>query len=605
MLDDCGGIGLSKGFSTEFIEKLKSNNDIVTTASRYINLQRKGKNWWACCPFHNERTPSFAINEYEQFFHCFSCGASGDVIMFVEKIESLDFYDACRKLCEYAHMEMPEFTDDEALLNNKKKRDRLYKLLQETALYYYNNLKTDLAKPALSYMSKRKLDLDTIKSFGLGYSLGWNEVIDYLSKKGYTIEEMMSAGVVEKNDKGNHFDAYAKRLIFPIFNVYGNVVGFSARLLEAKPDFAKYKNTSQTMVFDKSRCIYGINQIKALKKTGDIKEIIIVEGQMDVISLYKSGVKNAVACMGTALTPNHARDLKRFTDKIVLCFDGDGAGIKATLRSIDILVEAGLNVYVVTIPNKQDPDEYINEYGKDKFDSFISSAKYWVEFLINYEASIVDLSKREEKNKFVVNALRIIKKLETDSERDIYIKLVKDISHIAVDSLKRDLNNTKVEKNDKPTEPNIDKIESTSIVTRENAYIKATKFVLAALLYKKPYAVLNDSIYSNLIDNDYKRLYEYIVDVYNKNEKPIVSHLFDMFDDAENNATIMGIVNYIFNELGDNEKYYLDCVKILVKNGLTIRQESLMEQLHKTTDTDERRNILKEIQLITSELKRK
>ena len=199
-----GVFDLSKGFSTEFIEKLKSNNDIVTTASKYINLQRKGKNWWACCPFHNEKTPSFAINEYEQFFHCFSCGASGDVIMFVEKIESLDFYDACKKLCEYAHMEMPEFTDDEVLLNNKKKRDRMFKLLQDTALYYYNNLKTDLAKPALTYMSKRKLDIDTIKSFGLGYSLGWNEVIDYLSKKGYTIEEMMAAGVVEKNDKGNY-----------------------------------------------------------------------------------------------------------------------------------------------------------------------------------------------------------------------------------------------------------------------------------------------------------------------------------------------------------------------------------------------------------------
>ena len=400
-------------------------------------------------------------------------------------------------------------------------------------------------------------------------------------------------------------DAYDKRLIFPIFNVYGNVVGFSARVLEAKPEFAKYKNTSQTMVFDKSRCIYGINQIKALKKTGEIKEIIIVEGQMDVISLYKSGVKNSVACMGTALTPNHARDLKRFTDKIILCFDGDGAGIKATLRSIDILVDAGLNVFVVTIPNKQDPDEYINNNGKESFDLLINGAKYWVEFLINYEASIVDLSKREEKNKFVINALKIIKKLSTDSERDIYLKLVKDISHISIDSLKRDLSNAKLDKKETNQEPNIDKLESVNVVTKENAYVKATRFVLAALLYKKPYAVLNESIYQNLLDNDYKRVYEYIVEVYNKNEKPIVSHLFDMFENAENNVAIMGLVNYIFNDLGDNEKYYLDCVKVLTKSGLEIRKEKLMEDLNKTKDMDEKRNILREIQLIMTELNRK
>ena len=327
---------MNKGFSQDFIEKLKQNNDIVSTASKYINLTRKGKTWWACCPFHFEKTPSFAINEIEQYYHCFGCGASGDVISFVSKYESLDFYDACKKLAEYANMELPAYQNDENLIKIKKKRDRIFSLLVDAAKFYYNNLKKPEATPALEYLASRKLDMSIIKEYGIGYSTGWNEVVGYLRGLGYTDEELLDSGVCDKHD-GKLIDAYAKRIIFPIFNLMGNVVGFSGRVI-GKADFAKYKNTAQTLVFDKSSLIYGINQIKKAKKIGNLSEIVIVEGQMDVISLFKSGVSNAVACMGTALTANHAKNLKKFADKVILCFDGDSAGKKATLRSIEILV---------------------------------------------------------------------------------------------------------------------------------------------------------------------------------------------------------------------------------------------------------------------------
>ena len=592
---------MSKGFSQEWLDKLKSNNDIITTASKYINLTKKGKTWWACCPFHFEKTASFAINEYEQYYHCFGCGASGDVIKFVEKFEALDFYDACKKLAEYAGMELPEYQLDENLVKTKKKRERIYQVLVDTAKFYYSNLKGNNARPALEYLAKRKLDTATIKEFGIGYSTGWNELVTYLKGLGYSEEEMLDAGVVEKKDGGKLYDCFGKRLCFPIFNIYGNVVGFSARVLE-KTDFAKYKNTAQTLVFDKSRCIYGITQLKKLKTAEKINEVVIVEGQMDVISLYKSGVKNAVACMGTALTINHAKDLKRFADKIVLCFDGDNAGKKATLRSIDILVNAGLNVYVVTIPNGHDPDEFVNMFGKSEWDKLIASALYWVEFLIKDLAKTYNLEKVDEKNKFINDALSIIKKLQTQSEQELYLKMVQELTNVVMSVLKGDLNNLddKVEIKD-----NLETKEKLDNFKKENAYVKAVKFVVSALLFKKNYAALNDDIRQGIMNPDYVKIYDYVKDETTAGRTPIVSKIFDMFDDIENNFDIKDIVDYVFLPSEDNENYYKDCVDVILKTGLVSIKEKLLSDLSKVTDADERKAIIQKIQEIMLKEKKK
>lgn len=590
---------MNKGFSAEWLDKLKSNNDIVTVASKFINLSKKGKTWWACCPFHFEKTPSFAINEVEQYYHCFGCGASGDVISFVEKFESLDFYDACKKLAEFAGMKLPVYESDENLVKTKKKRERCYQVLIDTARFYYNNLKSSEAKPALEYLAKRQLDMTTVKEFGIGYSTGWNELVSYLKSKGYTEEEVLDAGVIEKKD-GKLFDALGKRLCFPIFNIYGNVVGFSARVL-GKTDFAKYKNTAQTLVFDKSKCIYGINQLKKLKNTEKINEIVIVEGQMDVISLYKSGIKNAVACMGTALTINHAKDLKRFADKIILCFDGDNAGKKATLRSIEILVNAGLNVYVISIPNGKDPDEYVNLYGAAEWQKLMSSALYWTEFLIRDYASTYNLEKTEEKNLFIRDSLNIIRRLPTQSEQELYLKMVQDLSGVTMSVLKGDLDNIPEnnEVNNKVAE-----ISNKKINLKENAYVKAVKFVISALLHKKEYATLNADIRANLMNSDYVKIYDYIDNEMQNQRVPIVSKLFDMFD-VENSGDIYDIVNFDFVPSEDNEKYYEDCVKIIIKSGLNMEKDRLLQELSKSKDPAERKAIMQRINEIILKEKKK
>lgn len=583
---------MNKGFPSDWLEKLRQSNDIVSTISKYTTLTRRGKTWWACCPFHFEKTPSFAVNEIEQYFHCFGCGASGDVIKFVEKYESLDFYDACKKLAEYSNMELPSYQSDENFIKIKKKRERIYNALVDVARYYYSNLKLPESKIALEYLAKRRLDMNVVKEFGLGYSVGWTESITYLKDKGYTDEELLDAGIAEKRNDRTLYDVYAKRLIFPIFNLYGNVVGFSGRVLE-KTDFAKYKNTSQTLVFDKSKCIYGINQLKKLKTTEPIKEIVIVEGQMDVISLYKAGIKNAVACMGTALTINHAKDLKKFSDKVVLCFDGDSAGKKATLRSIEILVNAGLNVYVVAIPNGRDPDEFVNAFGVNEWNKLISSALYWVEFLIKDFASIYNLDKAEEKNKFINDSLNVIKTLPTQSEQEIYLKMVQDISNVTMSVLKGDLNNNSHE----IKQEDIVIKDDNQINLKENAYVKAVKFVISALLHKKEYSSLNAELKENILNPDYVKVYEYIENEYKDNRIPIISKLFDMFD-VEGSKDIYDIVNYVFNPGDDNEKYYNDCLKIIIKSGLSIQKDNLLKELSKTKDNDERKKIMYEIQKI-------
>ena len=576
----------------EFKQKVKDANDIVSVVSKYQTLNKKGKTWWSNCPFHYEKTPSFAVNEVEQYYHCFGCGVSGDIFKFVQHMEGCDFYDALKILAENAGIAVPDFGGDGKDAERKKEREQIYAVLREAALHYVKNLALPEAKPAVEYISKRRLNNEVVRAFGLGYSLGWNEVVDHLRKKGYSFDIMQKAGIVEKNQYGKFYDVYAKRLIFPIINSNDNVVGFSARVLDPKNN-PKYRNTGETPVFQKNECVYGINLIKKLRRTEELKEIVIVEGQMDVISVHKSGIKNAVACMGTALTPNHAKQLKKYCNKVVVCFDGDGAGKKATLRSLDILVSAGLDVYVASMPPGIDPDEYVLANGVESYKELIAEAKYWVEYLIREYASKYNLKRAEERNLFVISALNVIKKLQSNTEQNVYLELVKTLSNISMDVLRRDLeniDNVKVEETEQ-------KEKEENVVTKENAYVKAVKFVMGALLHKKEYALLNDDVKENLLDSDIQKLYDYINGCKLEGKTPIVSHVFDMFN-VENNPVINDIVNFSFAETIDNEGYYNDCVKLLIRSGLEIKQKEIANKIALESDIDKRKELSKQLSQI-------
>ena len=313
----------SKGFSVEWLQELKRKNDLVSIASNYLRLEQKGRRFWACCPFHNEKTPSFSINAEDGIYYCFGCKESGDVIKFVEKMENIEFYDAVKFLADKAGMQVPDLKPTEEVTKRQKFKERLLSALDYAYKHYQENLYNKDAVVAQNYIKMRKFTRRELEDFKIGYSKDWTDIVTYLHGKGFTDNELVSAGICGQKN-GRAFDVLANRLVFPIFNAFNECIGFSARALE-KTDFAKYKNTAETLVFQKGKIVFGINLLKKYKQQHGLDNIILVEGQMDVIAMHKGGFKQTVACMGTALTKDHVSELKRYSNNIVLCFDNDGA----------------------------------------------------------------------------------------------------------------------------------------------------------------------------------------------------------------------------------------------------------------------------------------
>ena len=392
-----------------FLRELKQKNDIVEVIGNYVALDRKGGNYWACCPFHHERTPSFAVNEGEQYYHCFGCQESGDVIKFVQEIESTDFMGAVQILAARAKMTVPENGyDSEEAAKRKKKRDTMVQIMRDTARFYLNNLYSGDARADkyLQYIQNRSLAPTTVKKFGLGASLDYTSLPKFLTTKGYSKEDAIACGVLSADDKGRVFDSLGERLIFPIINAMDEVVGFGGRTLD-KTKFAKYKNTKETMLFDKSKTLYNINLLKKLKREQTVKEIIFVEGYMDTITLYQAGFKNVVATMGTSLTKEQARLAKRYTDNVLISYDGDFAGQKADLRGLEILDGESLRVRVVPMPEGLDPDDVARQ-GQEAYQKCLDAAMPLIDYKIHALERKYDLNKTEEKRRFVAEALKVV-----------------------------------------------------------------------------------------------------------------------------------------------------------------------------------------------------
>lgn len=585
----------NKGYPTDFIEQLKEKCDIVSTVSKYVQLNKKGKTYWGCCPFHFEKTPSFAVNEMEQYYHCFGCGESGDVIKFIQKIESLDFMNAVKHLAKDAGLELPEWTGDEKVIEQNKIKERMYQANNLALSHYRENLKLPQAKVALEYMQKRGLDKDIAEKFGIGYANGWTSLVDFLKQNKVSVSTMEQAGLCDTKN-GRTFDVMATRLMFPIVNVYGDCIGFTARQLE-DGNFAKYRNTKETVIFDKSKTVYNINNIKRIKQERGLDYILIGEGAMDVIALSKAGFENSGACMGTAITPYHAKLLKRFANKIILCLDGDSAGQKASFRAIDILMDDGLDVRVVTLPDNLDPDEFLKKYGKEKLAEYIENAVVGLDFKLITLSKRYNLNNNYEKSKFVTEAFEVLKILKTMSEKEVYLKLISRLTNINIDSLKRDLLNFDSGGTQKPQN---DIIQNTGEF-REDSNQKAIKFLLASLLYKKDYAKFDNTIYFK--NPSYQKLFDYMMECNQNNKVYTVSSIFDMFEVDENND-IKQIINFNFNEfLGKEEIYFKQSLARIRNTGLQLEIERLTQAFKQETDLTKRREIASKLSLVTKELK--
>ncbi len=422
---------MMSNFPEEWLNELLAKTDIVSVASDYTALSPKGGRFWGCCPLHNEKTPSFSVQSEKQMFYCFGCHAGGGVINLVMKVEKVSFSEAVTMLAQRAGMELPDEINDEKLRAERAYKDKLYAVCKAAARFYHEKLKSDAGEQARKYLKKRGVEWETVVRFGLGFAPdSWDEVSGYLKKKGFTDRELIDAGVAIRNKAGDGcYDAYRGRLIYPIIATNGRVLGFGARTLK-KDEQPKYINTGDTPIYNKRNNLYAMNMQKGLKG-----ELIMVEGYMDVISLHAAGISNAVASLGTAMTQSQARLVKRFTDKVFLCYDGDSAGQNATLRGIDILGHEGLDVRVIKIPDDLDPDDYVRKYGKNAFLKLRDTAMTGNGFRLANMAESFDLMSENGREAFAVKACAFIGTLQP-VEKDRYIPFVARKTGIPEDTIR-------------------------------------------------------------------------------------------------------------------------------------------------------------------------
>ena len=387
---------------TDIINEIKYRNDIESVISSYVELKRRGKNLVGLCPFHNEKTPSFTVYPENGSFYCFGCGAGGDVFSFIKLIENLDYADAIRFLAEKSGINIIESATDNSL---QKVRNTIYDINRETARFFHSVLMSDEGKWAREYLLSRGLTLKTINHFGLGAAPDkWDSLLNHLKSLGYSISDMVAANVVSKSSKGSYYDRFRKRVMFPIINVRGRVVAFSGRAMPGEDKSAKYINTSDTLVYKKSENLFGINFAKNCCE----ERIILVEGNMDVVSLHQAGFENTVAALGTAFTADEAKLLSRYTKEIVLTIDADAAGQKAVRRAGEILKDTGLNVRVIVVPDGKDPDEYIKKNGPERFKALLEGAVSEIEYKLLTAVEDIDVNTDDGKVKFLSRAADII-----------------------------------------------------------------------------------------------------------------------------------------------------------------------------------------------------
>lgn len=584
-----------RGFDQKFLDELKLKNDLVDVVGKYVHLEQRGGNFWGKCPFHHEKTASFSVNARGQFFYCFGCHKSGDVISFIMGIESLDFNDAVRYLAERVKMPLPEVSyDDDKIREQKKQKERIFALLKDAATFYVRNLHGGDADKHLDYIEKRKISSECLIKFGIGASLNFSDLVAHLKDKGYTYEEMLLSGAVDVKD-GRYYDSLGGRLIIPIINQFSQVVAFGGRLLE-KADFAKYKNTKETIVFSKSNNLYNLNNLKKIKNERGLNGVIIVEGYMDTISLVQAGFENVVASMGTSLTKDQARILKRYTDKVFISYDGDFAGQKAAIRGLEILNDEGLEVKVVSLPDGLDPDDVIKQMGAEGYQKLLDEAKPLIDFKLDILKRTFDINTVDGKRKFITSAVRVIKESPSPAEQEDLLKTVRDLTGTTFEALKRELYSA-------PEKQPIEREKAPQF--NDNAGDKvalAERFILASYLFNKPYAKETDISEFTFSTPVHVEIQKYVMDKNALGEKVKFSDLYELLGDVypEDVSRIAGL-EAEENKSFDQAEYFFDCVKTLKTTSLNRRIERLSQMFKAETDNAKRRDFAAEISRLLAE----
>ncbi len=406
-------------YSDDIIEEVRSKNDIVDVVSQYVKLTRRGSSYFGLCPFHNEKTPSFSVTPGKQMYYCFGCGAGGNVFNFIMEYENFTFGEALKYLADRAGVELPKIEYSKEVREKAKEKSELLEINKQAAQYYYYQLRTEKGAAGYQYLSGRGLTEETMRSFGLGYSDKFSDgLYRYLKSKGYKDDRLRESGLFNVDERHGMYDKFWNRVIFPIMDVNNRVIGFGGRVMgDGKP---KYLNSPETKIFDKSRNLYGLNVARKTRKN----YIILCEGYMDVISMHQAGFTNAVASLGTALTSGHASLLKRYTQEVLLLYDSDEAGVRAALRGIPILREAGVNSRVVDLKPYKDPDEFIKNMGAEAFEDRLNRASDSFMFRVRIAEGEFPMEEPQGQNRFFERCAEMLLELKDELERNLYIDAI-------------------------------------------------------------------------------------------------------------------------------------------------------------------------------------
>lgn len=585
----------------EVIEKIKEQNDIVDIISENVRLKKSGRNYTGLCPFHNDKSPSFSVSQEKQIYKCFSCGEAGNVITFVMKYKKFTFLEAAKYLADKANISLQIKGKENNLISQKK--DILYKLNVETARYYFANLQRN--KNAKEYFLNRGIKEETIKRFGLGYSQdSWQGLINYLKSKGYKDNLMIEAGLVSKSEKkGNIYDKFRNRVMFPVFDVKGNVIGFGGRVLDdSKP---KYLNSPETMIFHKGINLYGLNF--AIKNKLQEDYIIIVEGYMDLIALHQSGITNVVASLGTALTVNQARLLKRYVNKVIISYDADLAGQTATMRGLEILRNAGFDVKVLTVPQGKDPDEFVRKNGKEAFLRLAEEALPLIDYRIKRAALGINLKNGTDLIEYGEKFAEILADLNP-IEKDVYIKKISEQTSIKEQALYDLLSQVMAKKQKENNFMNKKEYFGTKLYV-EPGYLKAERGLIKLMLKEEFFDIVSSYIkQGEFVLDSHNKIYSLILEGKKTDTNNIVSYLESRCDDIESSKELIEIQEHKILNLNDSEierliNDYLNEIKSFKLKSKIDDLKKKQSELEKNGEIEESIKIAIELSKLTNQLK--
>ena len=592
-------------YSDDLIEDIISNNDIVEVISEYVTLKKRGRNYIGLCPFHKEKTPSFIVSSDKQICKCFGCAKGGGVINFVKEVENLDFKETLEFLANRSNMDLSKYIvksnyTSSQELKIKEVKEVIYEINKEAAKYYHNNLieaLKDNSSLVKIYLDKRKLDMNTIIKFGLGYATGKIPLSKYLLEKGYTKEQILASGIIMQNDSGKLYDRFFSRLIFPILDIRDRVIAFGGRVLDdSKP---KYLNSAENIVYHKGKHLYGMNNAR---KINNIDKLIIVEGYMDCVSLQKAGFTNTVASLGTALTIDQARLIKKYTDNVVIGYDQDAAGQDATLRSMDILEERDLNIKVLKLDKDEikDPDEYVNKMGTERLKNCVENSITLVEFKIAKFEKNLDLKNLDSKIKFLNEVANILSKIDNNITRDLYVDKISEKYLIAKEPILKEINKKitiKFEESDIST----DSITNKYLLNIDSRK-KKEQYIIALLLLKDKN--ISNATFKNINESYFKidtlkRLFCKMLVI---NEKYDITNI-DIVSKIEDEELLKELLDILYINLDgiDKIKFLKDILFNIKKDNYISRKQEIIERLEQSDVSSDEKEILQIelLQLIT------